>query len=128
LAVRVIELMGKSVRDERHPYGDIEIRYTDLRPGEKLYEELLSDSTAEETEHPKIRRALEPILALDELNGLLAELRAACEILDAGAARQVLARLVPEYSPAARNHDWRVSAAEESPPLKLNPLSQAYSE
>ena len=69
-------------------------------------------------------------LSLDELglDGLLAELRAACEILDAGAARQVLARLVTEYSPAARNHDWRVSAAEESPPLKLNPLSQAYSE
>lgn len=128
LAVRVIELMGKSVRDERYPDGDIEIRYTDLRPGEKLYEELLIDSTAEETEHPKIRRALEPILALNELNGLLTELRAACETLDAGAARQVLVRLVPEYSPAARNHDWRLSAVEESPPLKLNPLSQAHSE
>jgi FlaA1/EpsC-like NDP-sugar epimerase len=106
LAVLVIELMGKTVRDSANPGGDIEIRYTDLRPGEKLYEELLIDSEAEPTEHPKIRCAVEPHLGWIDLAPLLEELAVACTEADSDRCRLLLRRLVPEYTPSHVNHDW----------------------
>lgn len=106
LASQVIELMGRSVRDDKNPLGDIEIRYTDLRPGEKLFEELLIDAEAQETEHPKIRRAVEAHLAWSELGPLLESLAEACARGDSDACRRMLQRLVPQYSPSSVNHDW----------------------
>ncbi|WP_348240277.1 polysaccharide biosynthesis protein, partial [Salmonella enterica] len=62
LARRMIHLMGATVRDEDNPDGDIEIKFTGLRPGEKLYEELLIGSNVAGTDHPSIMRADEPHL------------------------------------------------------------------
>ena len=59
LAEKMIHLMGLTVRDDNSPDGDIEVRYTGLRPAEKLYEELLIGSNVMGTEHPGIMRAEE---------------------------------------------------------------------
>ena len=113
LAVQVIELLGKSVRDEQNPDGEIEIRYTDLRPGEKLYEELLIDAEAQTTAHPKIRRALEQHLSLDALEEKLSVLQIACSAGDSDLCRDLLRELVPQYKPSSRNFDWMASARDE---------------
>jgi FlaA1/EpsC-like NDP-sugar epimerase len=57
LARRFVQLSGRTVRDEENPDGDIEIAFVGLRPGEKLYEELLVGATSEPTRHPRIFRA-----------------------------------------------------------------------
>jgi FlaA1/EpsC-like NDP-sugar epimerase len=113
LAVQVIELLGKSVRDEQNPDGDIEIRYTDLRPGEKLYEELLIDAEAQTTVHPKIRRAVEQHLSLDALKDKLSALQIACSVGDTDRCRDLLRELVPQYTPSSRNFDWMASNRDE---------------
>jgi FlaA1/EpsC-like NDP-sugar epimerase len=91
LARNMIRLAGYSVRDVNNPEGDIEITITGLRPGEKLYEELLiAGSNAEGTPHPKIMRADEPSLSSSELTDLLGQLRQAVDAGDGAAARDVL--------------------------------------
>jgi FlaA1/EpsC-like NDP-sugar epimerase len=114
LAVQVIELLGKSVRDDNNPEGDIEIRYTDLRPGEKLYEELLIDAEAQTTPHPKIRRAVEQHLPRAELIRILDELAAACFSADTDRCRALLRELVPQYTPSGRNFDWMAVMRDEA--------------
>ena len=113
LAVQVIELLGKSVRDDRNPEGDIEIQYTDLRPGEKLYEELLIDAEAQTTLHPKIRRAVEQHLSLDVLKDKLSALQLACSAGDTDRCRDLLRELVPQYQPSSRNFDWMAATRDE---------------
>ena len=99
LARRMINLMGLTVRDDAHPEGDIEIQYTGLRPAEKLYEELLIGSNVSGTEHPRIMRADEDFLSMDELMECLGGLEAASKRLDYGKARELLLRSVNEYNP-----------------------------
>jgi FlaA1/EpsC-like NDP-sugar epimerase len=99
LARRMINLMGCTVRDDDNPDGDIEIRYTGLRPAEKLYEELLIGSNVSGTEHAHILRADEEYLSLDVLSRYVQELEAASEALDYGRAREVLLHAVLEYTP-----------------------------
>ena len=99
LACRMIKLMGFTVRDESNPDGDIEIEFTGLRPAEKLYEELLIGANVSGTDHPRIMRADEDSLALDEVNARLAELELASQRLDHTKAREVLLSVVHEYSP-----------------------------
>ena len=79
LARRMIRLMGREVRDEQHPRGDIEIRFTGLRPGEKLYEELLVGDNVTGTEHPQIMRAEEDELSEERVDRHLLALRKACD-------------------------------------------------
>ena len=98
LARRMISLMGRSVRDETNPDGDIEIHLTGLRPGEKLYEELLIDGNAAETGHPMILRAEEARPDASELLEQLKVLRQACDEYDLSAIRAVLAKAVHGYS------------------------------
>ena len=74
LAKHMVELSGLEVKDEDNPEGDIEIEITGLRPGEKLYEELLIGNNPQPTSHPKILKAHEDFLPLGELESLLAEL------------------------------------------------------
>lgn len=91
LARNMIRLAGYSVRDANNPEGDIEIAITGLRPGEKLYEELLiAGSNAEGTPHPKIMQADEPCLGSTELADVLVRLRRAVETGDTATAREVL--------------------------------------
>jgi FlaA1/EpsC-like NDP-sugar epimerase len=109
LAEKMIHLMGLTVRDDDHPDGDIEIRYTGLRPAEKLYEELLIGNDVSGTEHRSIMRAEEDFLVWDELKSLLDQLWNACQRLDCNKARDVLLRAVVGYSPTKEVEDlvWR---------------------
>jgi FlaA1/EpsC-like NDP-sugar epimerase len=99
LARRMINLMGLTVRDDANPEGDIEIQYTGLRPAEKLFEELLIGSNVSGTEHPRIMRADEDFLSMDELKECLSGLETASQRLDYAQARELLLRSVNEYNP-----------------------------
>lgn len=113
LARRMIHLSGLSVRDAAHPQGDIEIRVTGLRPGEKLYEELLIGDGVLPTEHPRILRANEYHLPADELRALLSHLDAACRAQDAPAAFALLQQAVHEFNAAPATADWLEQEAGE---------------
>ena len=101
LARRMIELSGRTVRDARHPKGDIAIEIAGLRPGEKLFEELLIDASAMPTPHPKILRARERCPSEIEVARVLADLRAALEAGDAARAGEVLRRAAGGQPPGA---------------------------
>jgi FlaA1/EpsC-like NDP-sugar epimerase len=103
LAVRMIELAGATVRSDENPTGEIEIRFTGLRQGEKLYEELLIDGDLESTRHPKIRRSAEHFIRWPELAGILQRLEAAIDRRDEATVLQVLQETVSEYSGPAAN-------------------------
>jgi len=109
LAEKMIHLMGLTVRDENHPDGDIEIHYTGLRPGEKLYEELLIGNDVAGTEHRSIMRAEEDYLPWDELKLLIDQMWNACQRLDCNKVREILLRAVVGYSPTKEVEDlvWR---------------------
>lgn len=96
LARRMIELSGLRVKDEQCPDGDIEIECVGLRPGEKLYEELLIGADAEKTNHPRIMKAHEEFIPLAKLEAHLADLRQLVEIDDTQAIIRLLRDLVPE--------------------------------
>lgn len=98
LAKRMIHLSGFSYRDEANPDGDIEIQFTGLRPGEKLYEELLIGDNTLPTSHQRIMRAAEHALAWEELEPLLFELEAAVKAENAEAIRALLKKAIPEFT------------------------------
>ena len=106
LARRMVELSGYSVRDELNPQGDIEIRVTGLRPGEKLYEELLIGNDPLPTQHPKIMRASEKFLDETALAPKLDALKATLQYNDVHMLRTLLSELVVDYSPAVNLVDW----------------------
>ncbi|MEB3321953.1 MAG: nucleoside-diphosphate sugar epimerase/dehydratase [Synechococcaceae cyanobacterium] len=99
LARQMIRLSGSTVRDEENPEGEIPIQFTGLRPGEKLYEELLISENDEPTDHPLIRRAREGGLLSDRLAALMERMEVALARWDEGTVRAVLAEMVPEYRP-----------------------------
>ena len=101
LARQMVVLSGLSVRDDQHPDGDIAIVCTGLRPGEKLYEELLIEADSQPTGHPLIYRAQETFLPPGQLWPLLDALEAALAGHDQPAALALLAQLVPAWQPAA---------------------------
>jgi len=107
LARQMIELSGLRVRDEQQPDGDIAIEYSGLRPGEKLYEELLISRQDQPTAHPLIRRASEPTHPSDQFHALLQDLEAALARWDHPSTALLLRRLVPEYSPETGNGTGR---------------------
>ena len=97
LAKQMVRLSGLSLRDGQHPNGDIEIVCTGLRPGEKLYEELLIDAESEPTSHPLIYRATERAIPPEQLWPQIDVMEAAIHRQDAAAALDVLSQLVPEW-------------------------------
>ena len=97
LAEHMVRLSGLSLRDAAHPDGDIEIVCTGLRPGEKLYEELLIEAESQPTAHPLIYRAVERSIPPHELWPQLDALETALEAQDVEAALKLLAELVPEW-------------------------------
>ena len=99
LARRMIELSGLSVKDEQHPEGDILIATTGLRPGEKLYEELLIGENPQPTSHRRIMRASEEFVAWPELKPRLEELRTVLQTRDANRIKASLKTLVTGYHP-----------------------------
>lgn len=109
LARKMIRLMGYDVRDENNPDGDIEIRYTGLRPGEKLYEELLIGDSPEATNHPRIMKARELKLGWSEMEAMLLSLDEACKAFDCGRVHQILLTAPTGYQPTHEVKDlvWR---------------------
>ena len=103
LARRMVELSGNAVKDEANPEGDVEISITGLRPGEKLYEELLIGDDPSSTAHPRIMKAREGFRAWSELRPWLVQLERATQANDVQAVREVLQRLVSGYQPADGN-------------------------
>ena len=97
LATRMIELSGSTVRSETNPSGDIEIKFTGLRPGEKLYEELLIDGDLEATDHPKVMRSAESFLLWEDLSKILQRLEAAIDRRDEETVLQILQQNVAGY-------------------------------
>ena len=106
LAEKMVHLSGFSVRSEKNPHGDIAIEFTGLRPGEKLYEELLIGDNVVSTPHPMIMSANEDHLAWDVLKVKLAELVAAVEADDYPRVRQMLRDTVSGYAPEGEIVDW----------------------
>ena len=106
LAVKMVYLSGLLVKDEAHPHGDVEIKVTGLRPGEKLYEELLIGNNPQPTAHPKIMKAHEEFLSWSELQQELQKLNLALESSDPKLIRKRLKKLVPGYQPNGVTVDW----------------------
>ncbi|MCP4930184.1 MAG: polysaccharide biosynthesis protein, partial [Gammaproteobacteria bacterium] len=108
LARRMILLTGMTVREDSNPEGDIEVVFTGLRPGEKLYEELLVGSDVLGTEHPRIMRAVETYIPLERFQALYSQLSAAVEVRDCVKVKQALLELVDNYQSVGglEDHVW----------------------
>ncbi|MBX3611681.1 MAG: polysaccharide biosynthesis protein [Hydrogenophaga sp.] len=106
LAERMIELSGLQVKRADQTWGDIEIHVTGLRPGEKLYEELLIGDNPLPTEHARILRAQEALLPMSELGAGLATLERAMQAQDVTAIRRQLQHMVHGYQPLGEVVDW----------------------
>ncbi|MCU1754494.1 MULTISPECIES: polysaccharide biosynthesis protein [Pseudomonas] len=106
LAEKMIHLSGLSVRSEKNVHGDITIEFSGLRPGEKLYEELLIGDNVAATQHPMIMRANEDMLTWDELKDRLTQLMDAVRQDDYVSVRQILSNTVSGYSPEGEIVDW----------------------
>jgi len=112
LAQRMVELSGLQVRSEQQPWGQIEIQISGLRPGEKLYEELLIGDNPLPTQHPRILRAQEMCLDPETLLLHLGALESAMRANDVGAIRNQLQQTVHGYQPVGEVVDWLHSEVE----------------
>ncbi len=104
LACQMIELSGLTVYDEATGDGDIEIKITGLRPGEKLYEELLIGEAASDSPHPKIKFAEENFVPWQDLEADLSRMRGAVDVMDAASAKGILTKLVAGFSADSAEH------------------------
>ena len=109
LAVKMIQLSGLVVLDENNPKGDIEIQYTGLRPGEKLFEELLVDGNFSLTQNKLIMRAEEGMLHWDKLEPMLAKIKEAATNTEEGNINEKilhsLKEIVPQFNPKVNGSD-----------------------
>jgi FlaA1/EpsC-like NDP-sugar epimerase len=112
LARRMVELSGLTVRDEQRPDGDIELNVTGLRPGEKLYEELLIGDNPQPTQHQRIMKAQEQFLSWPLLEPKLNELSLAMSVNDVSLIRGLLQQMVSGYQPSGEVVDWVHMALE----------------
>ncbi|MEM0922875.1 MAG: polysaccharide biosynthesis protein, partial [Pseudomonadota bacterium] len=115
LAKRMIRLSGATLRDDATPDGDIEIKISGLRPGEKLYEELLIDNSVVETPDPKIFCAREQTVPGSALTQILTALSNAAYTGDTDAGLAALAEAVPGYRRSAEAGDLVVGDADAAP-------------
>lgn len=106
LVRKLARMMGRAVRDENNPEGDIELCYTGPRPGEKLFEELLVGDNAVGAEHPRIMRAEEFSLPLSEVEAMLVAIKQACDRGDCEAVRNLLLNSAAGYRPNHEICDW----------------------
>lgn len=120
LATKMVRLSGFEIKNESNPHGDIEILCTGLRPGEKLYEELLIGDNVEKTPHERIMSANEVMLPLSELNVFIEALDQACHNFEHEKIRQLLLDAPTSFNPTDGICDlvWnakKVSAVEATP-------------
>lgn len=99
MARRMIHLSGYEIKDDEHPNGDIEIKFTGLRPGEKLYEELLIGDLALPTEHERIMRAQEEVLPINKIEALLEQFQQAASNNSPDKVRELLLEAVSGFKP-----------------------------
>lgn len=104
LARTMVRLSGLEIRDDTHPDGDIAIEYIGLRPGEKLYEELLIGENTTGTSHPRIFKNSEPIVPYEELAAVLERLEDAIHRMDEVEMQELLRATVEGYVPAGGSH------------------------
>ncbi|MDY7540421.1 nucleoside-diphosphate sugar epimerase/dehydratase [Undibacterium sp. RTI2.1] len=116
LARRMVHLSGLEIKSDATPDGTIEIHHVGLRPGEKLFEELLIGDNVEGTSHPLIMRAQEKEIPWPELQVLLQQLDVACNAFDYQKVRTILLKTVAEYEPQCGIEDflWQAEQASES--------------
>lgn len=117
LAKKMISLSGLSEKTANNPNGDIEIKFVGLRPGEKLYEELLIGDNVSDTEHPLIMRAEEKRLAWSEVNDFLEKMDKYCHEFNVEQVRNILLSVVSGYEPQCGIQDklWLVERPNTSP-------------
>lgn len=113
LACNMVRLSGLTVRDASHPEGDIEIKTVGLRPGEKLFEELLIGNNPMPTAHPRIMQATEHSVPWSQLRTQLARLSDMIAVGDVPGARTLLQANVVEFTPSSDIVDWVAMAREE---------------
>jgi FlaA1/EpsC-like NDP-sugar epimerase len=106
LAEQMIRLSGFTVRDTEHPEGDISIEFSGLRPGEKLYEELLIGDHVTPTEHTKIMRAQERVIAWSTLSVVLDDIKQALDTHQTETIRSILLSTVEGFEPQCDVVDW----------------------
>jgi FlaA1/EpsC-like NDP-sugar epimerase len=97
LAKRLINLSGFEVKDANHPNGDIEIIFTGLRPGEKLYEELLIGDKVSKTDHQQILRAEEEFISKEEIERFIDELKEAEKNNDVFTLKEIFKKVIHGY-------------------------------
>ena len=97
LVIKLIKLSGLQLKDDSNPNGDVEIKITGLRPGEKLYEELLIDAETEDTDHPLIFRAKENFILMEEIIPKLEKLKKNINKRDKDETLKTLNELVIEW-------------------------------
>jgi len=109
LARKMVHLSGLSIKDDEHPDGDISITYTGLRPGEKLYEELLIGDNATGTKHPRILTAQEESLSWDKVKKYLDQFEIAFTNSDGEMTRNLLLEVISGYKPESNIEDllWK---------------------
>mgnify|MGYP000032286572 FL=1 len=105
LAVKMIKLSGLQVLDANNPEGDIEIQYTGLRPGEKLYEELFVDGIFLSTENKLIMRAEEEMINWDKLEPVLSQIKEAAINAETEKIYKLLTQLVPQFNLTTNSTD-----------------------
>ena len=116
LARRMIQLAGLSVKNSENPNGDISIEYTGLRPGEKLYEELLIGKNVAGTDHAKILRAYEEFLPWEDVRRYLGQLLTAADNFDCKTALAILEESVNGFRPACEDLAdllWQATLVDE---------------
>lgn len=118
----MIHLMGFTVKDEKTPDGDIEIEYSGLRPGEKLYEELLIGDNATGTSHSRIMRAEEEAYTWNEIEGYLARLEQSIKSSNCNDVRQLLVKVVKGYQPSSDIADvlWKEKDVHQTSKSVIN--------
>ena len=120
LARTMINLSGFNVYDEKTKSGDIQIVYTGLQPGEKLYEELLVDNSVKATEHPLIHRGSQSFLNMEILIRYLNQLKSAADAFDEGTMRTILSKLCVDDVSRLTGAEITDPKAIELVPLRLH--------
>lgn len=123
LAHRMIRLSGLTVRNDQHPHGDINIEITGLRPGEKLFEELLIGDEVSGTAHQQIMTAKEVMLPWSELRELLVKLDVACHNFDHEKIRELLLRAPAAFNPTDEICDLVWKARQDDHPSNESLMS-----
>ncbi|HAS8542697.1 TPA: polysaccharide biosynthesis protein [Vibrio vulnificus] len=129
LAKNLIQLSGLEVKSSDNPNGDIEIKFTGLRPGEKLYEELLIGDNVQGTDHERIMTANEQFLPLEEFNQILDNLDRACHEFDHETIRQILLETPTGFNPTDGIGDlvWNAKRKLNASKNKVVDLAKAIS-